>query len=101
MFSEMGKFLKPYMLLLISAMLFLLQKVKLCLNLANLPYYWTCNFYNANYLGNKQIRRAREQRLTEEPVSGIKIIIRTCDGERMERLFKDTAFFQVREIDNT
>ncbi|XP_074630054.1 uncharacterized protein LOC141888901 isoform X4 [Acropora palmata] len=42
----------------------------------------------------EKIRKAREQRLTEEPVSGIKIIIRTSDGERMERLFKDTAFFQ-------
>ena len=53
-------------------------------------------------LENKQIRKAREQRLTEEPVSDIKIIIRTSDGERMERLFKDTAFFQVyREMDNT
>ena len=30
-----------------------------------------------------------------------KIIIRLCDGERMERLFKDTAFFQVREMENT
>ncbi|XP_015754657.1 PREDICTED: uncharacterized protein LOC107334240 isoform X2 [Acropora digitifera] len=42
----------------------------------------------------EKIRKAREQRLTEEPVSGIKIIIRTSDGERMERLFEDTAFFQ-------
>ena len=44
---------------------------------------------------------ARGQRLTDEPVSGIKIIIRFCDGETMERLFKDTAFFQVKEIETT
>ncbi|XP_068733540.1 DNA ligase 1-like isoform X2 [Montipora capricornis] len=42
----------------------------------------------------EKIRKEREQRLTEEPDSGIKIIIRTHDGKRMQRLFKDTAFFQ-------
>ncbi|XP_068733541.1 ensconsin-like isoform X3 [Montipora capricornis] len=48
----------------------------------------------------EKIRKEREQRLTEEPDSGIKIIIRTHDGKRMQRLFKDTAFFQISFLAN-